>query len=125
MIKRFAMVAATLTLGIAGTGIAATQAWASNATTNGCLRVFVNYETVDAQWRKVWYVESQNICGNWPGHFKTNGINGPDTNPVQTHRVNLGGVNVLRGSKSYCGEAWRNDGGGNFYNLGSTCTNVT
>ncbi|MFK4090879.1 hypothetical protein ACI2LF_42635 [Kribbella sp. NPDC020789] len=121
MIKRLAMVAGTLVLGIAGTGLAATQAWASNSSTSGCVTVYIEYESINATQRRLNWVESRNACGAWNGHFQTGGVNGADTSPVQTHHVNLGGQIVNRGG---CieGVAWRNDGGGRFFELGRTCT---
>lgn len=121
--KRLGSVAAALALGVAGTGIAATQAYASNSSTNGCVTVFINYESINQTQKRLLWVESRNACGAFRGHFQTGGVNGPDRNPIQTHHINLGGQIVNRGG---CieGIAWRNNGNGTWTRTGTTCTQI-
>ncbi|WP_405060933.1 hypothetical protein OG474_04640 [Kribbella sp. NBC_01505] len=118
-IKRWGTVAAALVLGITGSGIAATQAWASNASSNRCISVFVEYVTQGDGSKYVYWAESRNICGAFAGHFQTAGVNGADTNPIQTHRVNFNRV-LPRGS-CIQGIAWKNNGG-QWSDVGNTCT---
>jgi hypothetical protein len=119
-IKRWGSIAAALALGVTGTGLAATQAWASNSSSNRCISVFIEYESISQTQKRLWWVESRNLCGNIRGHFQTGGVNGPEGQPIPTHRVNLGGQVVNRGG-CIRGIAWRNDGG-SWSNQGDTCT---
>lgn len=96
------------------------SAHASNSSTSGCTNVFIEYEVVSSTVRYVHWVESRNVCGPYPGHFQTFGVNDADRNPILNHRVNIY-ANMSRGS-CIRGTGWRNDGGGNYYNMGSTCT---
>jgi hypothetical protein len=122
--KRWGSIAAALAVGVAGTGIATTQAWADNASTVGCITVYVSYDNLGGDQRRLNWVESRNACGAWSGHFDTDGYNGPDSNPVRSFRVNLGGKVVSATGFCYPGVAWRNDGGGHYTDLGNTCTPV-
>lgn len=91
----------------------------------GCVRVYVEYESINDTQRRVWWAEATNACSySWSGHFELGKNNGPDRNPAPSHRVNLGGIIVNKGQYCVEGVAWRNDGAGKFFELGRVCTRV-
>ncbi|QQQ75443.1 hypothetical protein IOD16_30780 [Saccharothrix sp. 6-C] len=96
------------------------SAQASNSSTSGCTNVFIEYESINSTLRYVYWVESRNVCGPYPGHFQTYGVNDVDRNPILNHRVYIN--QYFNRGGCITGTGWRNDGGGNFFNMGSTCT---
>jgi hypothetical protein len=111
-----ALAMSALFLGTAGT------ANASSFKTQGCTSLLVEYQSDPSNNYWVSYAEARNVCGAYHGHFNIEGVNGPDAYPISTFRVNINRW-VRRGSY-ICGTGWRNNGGGNFTNMGSPCVMV-
>ncbi|MBB5805625.1 hypothetical protein F4560_005393 [Saccharothrix ecbatanensis] len=98
---------------------AAPTALASNASTNGCTTLWVEY-TTSGGLRSIHWAEARNICGTYWGFHNVGGVTGP-THNQGSFRVNYGGVGVAPGNY-ICAESWQHVSGTHFNRVGAPCT---
>lgn len=110
-----AIVGATATLLAVNTS----SAQASNAATNGCTQLFVEY-TSSGSTRYVSYVEASNVCAPYRGYFSISGRVFPVSDPIKTSRQNIGDV-PLSNTDGFCADGYEVGADGSENNRGHVC----
>ncbi|MFC7615289.1 hypothetical protein ACFQV2_19045 [Actinokineospora soli] len=100
-------------------GIGVGTASASTSATVGCTRTVIDYVPLGGGKAQVNWVESQNVCGAYNGHFQVVGVNQPERYPIVSFRVYVNRIGY--NNEPYCGTGWRLNSPGNYTNMGTAC----